>query len=162
MAFAPRKQTNGRGVAPSAPPAPPNLSNLSLSTGTILRFGNRDDLIKQVRFPDLDDKTGRPTCSICYYAFTPSDEVIALGCGHVFHASCLKRFVQVVQGRRDSARCPICRTELLESELDELGIEPPAARDPRHAKWRSSDHTHDLNLSDDDDGDDDLAYGQVN
>ena len=52
---------------------------------------------------DDDEHRPRPTCSICLCDVEDGEVVGELGCGHVIHKDCLKRWLQ------RNNRCPICQ-----------------------------------------------------
>lgn len=56
-------------------------------------------------------------CSICLTEFDPYSDINHLSCGHVFHASCLERWLKLW-----NSTCPLCRKHMMvpqESEEDD-------------------------------------------
>lgn len=59
---------------------------------------------RAVRFRTLRD-VHESACAICYEEYRPHSLCIVMGCEHVFHARCLRRWLEY------SDCCPYCRTE---------------------------------------------------
>jgi Ring finger domain len=59
---------------------------------------------------------GDPTCSVCLCSYEESEALRRLGCGHVYHASCLDQWL------RTNATCPRCRksARIVEVHVDAL------------------------------------------
>lgn len=53
-------------------------------------------------------------CAVCYEAIT-NRSLIKLNCSHIFHAKCLKKWVN-----SDHLTCPMCRAALSDAVLDQL------------------------------------------
>ncbi|KAL7591606.1 probable E3 ubiquitin-protein ligase XERICO [Lactuca sativa] len=60
----------------------------------------------------------RPTkqeCSVCLTEFKPDSEINKLSCGHVFHKSCLEKWLKCW-----NITCPLCRNHMMISkEMEE-------------------------------------------
>ncbi|XP_052206757.1 probable E3 ubiquitin-protein ligase XERICO [Diospyros lotus] len=54
-------------------------------------------------------------CSVCLTEFKPDAEINHLSCGHLFHKTCLEKWL-----RYWNFTCPLCRTRIVppEAELD--------------------------------------------
>ncbi|KAG6469960.1 hypothetical protein ZIOFF_070899 [Zingiber officinale] len=50
------------------------------------------------------------SCSICLQDFGTTTRVLAMPCGHLFHAACLKKWLV------RNCSCPLCRFSLLQEE----------------------------------------------
>lgn len=69
------------------------------------------EILPVVKFSDLDDPP--ESCAVCLYEFEPEDETRRLAnCCHVFHRSCLDRWMGY-----DQRTCPLCRTALLPDDV---------------------------------------------
>jgi hypothetical protein len=69
----------------------------------------------------------RPPCTVC------QEDVIrghALGCGHVFHAKCIRTWVE---SSSKCVNCPVCRAPLAQRDLDVL---KPKLVDPETERKR--------------------------
>jgi hypothetical protein len=62
-------------------------------------------------------KENERRCPVCQDNFSVSDEVYELGCTHVFHSTCLKKWLDEANGT-----CPVCRAAVQSS------IPPPTSR----------------------------------
>jgi len=62
-------------------------------------------------------------CCICLDYYHSGDAVVKLPCGHVFHHSCLERWLLQAQAFRDRA-CPLCKA-------DPLVMRPGEAQRPK-------------------------------
>jgi len=56
-------------------------------------------------------------CAICLSPFLPSDEVLVMGCNHVYHGHCIATWLNV------AASCPKCRMRVI-PKTDEWVTEP--------------------------------------
>ncbi|KAL6506793.1 hypothetical protein OROHE_022230 [Orobanche hederae] len=54
-------------------------------------------------------------CSICLSEFDPTTEINRLSCGHVFHKSCLERWLNYW-----NTTCPLCRNYMMPQEEEEV------------------------------------------
>ncbi|KAM7491427.1 hypothetical protein LguiA_034348 [Lonicera macranthoides] len=71
------------------------------------------ELLPVVKFSDLVDPPG--TCAVCLYEFDSSDEIRRLtNCRHVFHRSCLDRWMD-----HDRNTCPLCRSPFIADDLQD-------------------------------------------
>ncbi len=61
----------------------------------------------QERFPEREG-----TCVVCLEAFTHDDALHLLRCSHVFHASCIGRWLTVRKDMRVKPSCPMCRATI--------------------------------------------------
>ncbi|GFZ16454.1 E3 ubiquitin-protein like [Actinidia chinensis var. chinensis] len=70
------------------------------------------ELLPVVKFSDLVDPTAE-SCAVCLYEFDGGDEIRRLtNCRHVFHRSCLDRWMD-----HDRRTCPLCRTRFVPDDL---------------------------------------------
>ncbi|KAG8387155.1 hypothetical protein BUALT_Bualt03G0223800 [Buddleja alternifolia] len=53
-------------------------------------------------------------CSICLTEFNPKAEINRLSCGHIFHKSCLEKWLKFW-----NATCPLCRNYVMPQEVEE-------------------------------------------
>ncbi|KAL8474067.1 hypothetical protein ACS0TY_030787 [Phlomoides rotata] len=53
-------------------------------------------------------------CSICLNEFNPKAEINQLSCGHVFHKSCLEKWLNYW-----NTTCPLCRNYMVPQEFEE-------------------------------------------
>ncbi|KAE8697619.1 Detected protein of unknown function [Hibiscus syriacus] len=71
------------------------------------------ELLPVVKFSDLVDPPG--SCAVCFYDFEGEDEIRRLvNCRHVFHRSCLDRWMGY-----DQKTCPLCRTNFVPDDMQE-------------------------------------------
>lgn len=49
-------------------------------------------------------------CSVCLMEFKPSEEINRLSCGHVFHKTCLEKWLKYW-----NVTCPLCRNTMMVS-----------------------------------------------
>ncbi|EXB37315.1 RING-H2 zinc finger protein RHA1a [Morus notabilis] len=69
------------------------------------------ELLPVVKFSELVDPP--ESCAVCLYEFESEDEIRRLtNCCHIFHRSCLDRWMGY-----DQKTCPLCRTPLLRDDL---------------------------------------------
>ncbi|KAF5771849.1 putative transcription factor C2H2 family [Helianthus annuus] len=47
-------------------------------------------------------------CSVCLVEFNPDAEINRLSCGHVFHKSCLEKWLKLW-----NVTCPLCRNQMM-------------------------------------------------
>lgn len=78
---------------------------------------------RSFRLVSRSKKELNPTCVICTDEFENSDTVKALKCGHVYHCSCLEKWLCE---RADT--CPICRQTVSE-DRDETSTRGGASFD---------------------------------
>ncbi|CAK9156598.1 unnamed protein product [Ilex paraguariensis] len=72
------------------------------------------ELLPIVKFSDLIDPP--ESCAVCLCEFDGSDEIRRLtNCRHIFHQSCLDRWMD-----RDQKTCPLCRTPLIPEDMQEV------------------------------------------
>jgi hypothetical protein len=57
-----------------------------------------------VRFPEAPTRNNK--CFICMDDFVETDEVLVLGCEHLFHVHCIQSAVQY------NPKCPLCKTSI--------------------------------------------------
>ncbi|PSS09392.1 E3 ubiquitin-protein like [Actinidia chinensis var. chinensis] len=70
------------------------------------------ELLPVVKFADLVDPLTE-ICAVCLYEFDGGDEIRRLtNCRHVFHRSCLDRWMD-----HDRRTCPLCRTQFVPDDL---------------------------------------------
>ncbi|KAJ0615972.1 putative transcription factor C2H2 family [Helianthus annuus] len=66
-----------------------------------------------VKFSELVDPP--ESCAVCLYEFDASDEIRRLtNCRHIFHMSCLDRWMD-----HDQKTCPLCRTPFIPDDLQD-------------------------------------------
>ncbi|XWS61744.1 hypothetical protein CRYUN_Cryun07bG0151900 [Craigia yunnanensis] len=71
------------------------------------------ELLPVVRFSDLVDPP--ESCAVCLYDFEGQDEIRRLtNCQHIFHRSCLDRWMVY-----DQKTCPLCRTSFVPDDMQE-------------------------------------------
>lgn len=73
------------------------------------------ELLPVVKFSDLAEwKDELPEkCAVCLYEFDGEDEIRRLtNCRHIFHRSCLDRWLD-----HDQKTCPLCRTQFVPEEM---------------------------------------------
>ncbi|GFQ05959.1 probable E3 ubiquitin-protein ligase xerico [Phtheirospermum japonicum] len=58
-------------------------------------------------------------CSICLSEFEPKAEINRLSCGHVFHKSCLEKWLNYW-----NTTCPLCRNYMMPQEGREEDVTP--------------------------------------
>ncbi|XP_057810559.1 brassinosteroid-responsive RING protein 1-like [Salvia miltiorrhiza] len=69
------------------------------------------ELLPVVKFSDL--AAGPENCAVCLYEFHGEDEIRRLAnCRHIFHRSCLDRWMD-----HDQKTCPLCRTQFVPEEM---------------------------------------------
>lgn len=56
----------------------------------------------------------REECSICLADFKPNSDVNRLSCGHVFHCSCLEKWLKYW-----NTTCPLCRNYMMPDGVEE-------------------------------------------
>ncbi|XP_059661826.1 brassinosteroid-responsive RING protein 1-like [Cornus florida] len=101
------------------PDRPENLSGFPSVSAVRLR-----ELLPVVRFSDLVDPP--ESCAVCLYEFESGDEVRQLtNCRHIFHRSCLDRWMD-----HDQNTCPLCRTRFIPDDM-QCGFNEPV--------WAASD-----------------------
>ncbi|KAL5747531.1 hypothetical protein ACOSQ2_024828 [Xanthoceras sorbifolium] len=71
------------------------------------------ELLPVVRFSELVDPPD--CCAVCLYEFEEQDEIRRLtNCRHIFHRSCLDRWMGY-----DQKTCPLCRTPLIPDDMQD-------------------------------------------
>lgn len=69
------------------------------------------ELLPVVKFSDLVDPP--ESCAVCLYEFDGGDEIRRLtNCRHIFHRSCVDRWMD-----HDQNTCPLCRSPFVAEEL---------------------------------------------
>ncbi|KAB2001839.1 hypothetical protein ES319_D11G023000v1 [Gossypium barbadense] len=72
------------------------------------------ELLPVVKFSDLVDPPD--SCSVCFKDFETEDEIWRLtNCQHIFHRSCLNRWMGY-----DQKTCPLCRLSLVPHGKEEM------------------------------------------
>ncbi|XP_050436992.1 E3 ubiquitin-protein ligase RNF181-like [Adelges cooleyi] len=70
--------------------------------------------IEKLRIPSVDEILGEQ-CQICLCQYQVDDKALVMPCHHIFHDSCLKKWL------KKSNFCPLCKSELkTDDELYEL------------------------------------------
>ncbi|KAL3517192.1 hypothetical protein ACH5RR_024094 [Cinchona calisaya] len=77
------------------------------------------ELLPVVKFSDLVDAAGgeppEESCAVCLYEFEGGEEIRWLkNCKHIFHRSCLDRWMD-----HDQKTCPLCRTPFVPRHLED-------------------------------------------
>nr|GMD10518.1 E3 ubiquitin-protein ligase RHA1B-like [Ipomoea batatas] len=71
------------------------------------------ELLPVVKFSELADPP--ESCAVCLYEFDRDDEIRRLtNCRHIFHRSCLDRWMD-----HDQKTCPLCRTPFIPEDMQE-------------------------------------------
>ncbi|CAN0841223.1 Brassinosteroid-responsive RING protein 1 [Linum grandiflorum] len=71
------------------------------------------EILPVVKFSELVDPP--ESCAVCLYDFEEEDEIRNLAnCRHVFHRSCLDRWMGY-----DRRTCPLCRTAVIPDDVQE-------------------------------------------
>ncbi|XP_055821851.1 brassinosteroid-responsive RING protein 1-like [Solanum dulcamara] len=72
------------------------------------------EILPVVKFTDIVDPP--ENCAVCLYEFDSGDEIRRLmNCRHVFHRSCVDRWMD-----HDQKTCPLCRKEFIPEDM--MGI----------------------------------------
>ncbi|KAL4186901.1 hypothetical protein AMTRI_Chr09g16180 [Amborella trichopoda] len=74
------------------------------------------EILPVVRFEELTDAFhASESCAVCLYEFEGREEIRRLAnCCHIFHRSCLDRWMD-----HDQKTCPLCRTPLVPEDLQD-------------------------------------------
>ncbi|XP_051119459.1 brassinosteroid-responsive RING protein 1-like [Andrographis paniculata] len=75
------------------------------------------ELLPVVKFADLagEMEDAPENCAVCLYEFVGDDEIRRLtNCRHIFHRSCLDRWMD-----HDQKTCPLCRTQFIPEDMQE-------------------------------------------
>ncbi|CAI9101889.1 OLC1v1000043C1 [Oldenlandia corymbosa var. corymbosa] len=77
------------------------------------------ELLPVIKFSELVDCSGggppEESCPVCLYEFEGEEEIRWLNnCKHIFHRSCLDRWMD-----HDQRTCPLCRTPFVPRHLEE-------------------------------------------
>ncbi|XP_042475654.1 brassinosteroid-responsive RING protein 1-like [Macadamia integrifolia] len=92
---------------------PTNLPELHSVSAVLIR-----ETLPVVKFEDLitaGDAETPDSCAVCLYEFEGREEIRRLtNCRHIFHRSCLDRWMD-----HDQKTCPLCRTPFISDELQE-------------------------------------------
>ncbi|KAA8520658.1 hypothetical protein F0562_014914 [Nyssa sinensis] len=76
------------------------------------------ELLPVVKFEDLDVAGSRDlpeSCAVCLYEFEVGEEIRWLAnCKHIFHRSCLDRWMD-----HDQKTCPLCRTPFVPHDMQD-------------------------------------------
>ncbi|OVA13970.1 zinc finger protein [Macleaya cordata] len=75
------------------------------------------EILPVVKFEDLVACDGETpdSCAVCLYEFESQEEIRRLtNCRHIFHRSCLDRWMD-----HDQKTCPLCRTPFIPDEMQE-------------------------------------------
>ncbi|KAL7111730.1 hypothetical protein ACP275_05G108000 [Erythranthe tilingii] len=71
------------------------------------------ELLPVVKFSDLVDPP--ENCAVCLYEFSGDDEIRRLtNCRHIFHRSCVDRWMD-----HDQKTCPLCRSPFIPADMQE-------------------------------------------
>ncbi|XP_052178270.1 probable E3 ubiquitin-protein ligase XERICO [Diospyros lotus] len=63
---------------------------------------------------NIGDHQPEQECSVCLTEFEPNEEINHLLCGHVFHRTCLEKWLKYW-----NVTCPLCRTPLMPQEEED-------------------------------------------
>ncbi|KZV31551.1 hypothetical protein F511_07402 [Dorcoceras hygrometricum] len=89
--------------------ADPATEPRSVSAALIREF------LPVARFSDLAEMEQPESCAVCLYEFAGDDEIRRLrNCRHVFHRSCVDRWMD-----HDQKTCPLCRTHFIPEDMQE-------------------------------------------
>ncbi|KAJ8626345.1 hypothetical protein MRB53_019652 [Persea americana] len=92
------------------PDRPDQLPELQSVSAILIR-----EILPVVRFEDLHDDNTPDSCAVCLYEFEGHEEIRRLrNCRHIFHRSCLDRWMD-----HDQKTCPLCRTPFVPDEMQE-------------------------------------------
>ncbi|KDP25403.1 hypothetical protein JCGZ_20559 [Jatropha curcas] len=92
----------------SWPETPPRVPEFCSVSAVLIR-----EILPVVKFADLVDPPD--SCAVCLYEFEDQDEIRQLtNCRHIFHRSCLDRWVGY-----DQKTCPLCRTPVIPDDMQE-------------------------------------------
>ncbi|KAJ8764804.1 hypothetical protein K2173_010269 [Erythroxylum novogranatense] len=73
------------------------------------------EILPVVHFSDLVESNPSDSCAVCLYEFEGSDEIRRLtNCTHIFHKSCLDRWMGY-----DHKTCPLCRTPVIPDDMQD-------------------------------------------
>ncbi|XP_077247573.1 brassinosteroid-responsive RING-H2 [Tasmannia lanceolata] len=73
------------------------------------------EILPVVKFEDLSSGETPDSCAVCLYEFEGAEEIRRLtNCRHIFHRSCLDRWLD-----HDQKTCPLCRTPFIPDEMQE-------------------------------------------
>lgn len=73
------------------------------------------ELLPVVKFSDLGEFEITENCAVCLYDFEGDDDIRRLtNCRHIFHLSCLDRWMD-----HDQKTCPLCRTRVFPEDLQD-------------------------------------------
>jgi hypothetical protein len=69
-------------------------------------------------------------CLICQDVLSdPTEDTCALACGHMYHAVCIRKFVEVSRVAMAALKCPTCRLSADDLQSAELQLQTVAAPD---------------------------------
>lgn len=72
------------------------------------------ELLPVVKFSEVSDSAPE-SCAVCLYEFEDDDEIRRLtNCRHIFHRSCLDRWMD-----HDQKTCPLCRTAFIPEDMQD-------------------------------------------
>ncbi|CDP12054.1 unnamed protein product [Coffea canephora] len=73
------------------------------------------ELLPVVKFSEISDLAAPESCAVCLYEFEDDDEIRRLtNCRHIFHRSCLDRWMD-----HDQKTCPLCRTAFIPEDMQD-------------------------------------------
>ncbi|GAB2212298.1 hypothetical protein Droror1_Dr00025651 [Drosera rotundifolia] len=71
------------------------------------------EMLHVVKFSEMECERNDKSCAVCLYEFEGEEEIRQLpNCRHVFHRSCLDRWMDL-----DHKTCPLCRTHFVPVDL---------------------------------------------
>ncbi|KAK7292704.1 hypothetical protein RJT34_15556 [Clitoria ternatea] len=69
------------------------------------------DLLPVAKFGDLDKE--KNSCAVCLFEFSEEEEIRCMrNCKHIFHRSCVDRWID-----HDQKTCPLCRTPFVPDDM---------------------------------------------
>ncbi|XP_058106742.1 brassinosteroid-responsive RING protein 1-like [Magnolia sinica] len=73
------------------------------------------EILPVVLYEDLRGDSMSDSCAVCLYEFEGREEIRRLtNCRHIFHRTCLDRWMDL-----DQKTCPLCRTSFVPKEMQE-------------------------------------------
>ncbi|XP_068651066.1 brassinosteroid-responsive RING protein 1-like [Aristolochia californica] len=91
---------------------PDHLPELQSMSAMLIR-----EILPVVRYEELgqDGEETPDSCAVCLYEFEGGEEIRRLtNCRHIFHRTCLDRWMD-----HDQKTCPLCRTAFIPDEMQE-------------------------------------------
>ncbi|GAB2212299.1 hypothetical protein Droror1_Dr00025652 [Drosera rotundifolia] len=71
------------------------------------------EMLPVVKYSEMEFDCSAESCAVCLYEFEGEEEIRQLpNCRHIFHRSCLDRWMDL-----DHKTCPLCRTHFVPDDL---------------------------------------------